>query len=72
MIAGKTEDVAYAKGRGPQDVRLECNAVTVTGDHLEDRVKPLGLEQGTGSETGQADHTSLVVCNIYAVHVILK
>ena len=72
VIAGKTEDIAYAEGRGPQDVRLKRNTVAVTGDHLEHGVKPFGLEQGTGSETAKTDHTGLVVGNIYAVHITLE
>jgi hypothetical protein len=72
VIAGKTEDVPNAEGRGPKNVRLKSNTVAVACDHLEHRVKPFRLEQGTGSQTAKADDAGLVIGNVYTIHIIFE
>jgi len=69
VIAGKTEDVLMPRAEA-QERRLKSNTVAVACDHLEHRVKPFRLEQGTGSQTAKADDAGLVIGNVYTIHII--
>jgi hypothetical protein len=67
MVAGETENVPNTERGSTQDIRLERDTVTVTGDHLEHRIKTCFTKDHTGSKAGETDNTGLIIGHIDTV-----
>jgi len=71
MITGQAEYVVDAEGCGAQNVTLQGNSVPVADHHLQHRIKPHALQMNAGSQTAESGYRSLIVGDVYRIHVIL-
>ena len=71
-ITGETEDVANAEGMGPEEIRLQANAVSVTAGLLPDRLHPGIEQQPADRQAAHAHHRTAAIGHVHGVHPILQ
>jgi len=67
MVAGETENILDAHGRGAEQIALDGDAVTVAAGHLHDRFHPLLQQDPARGNARETDDGGLVVGDVDGV-----
>ena len=71
MVPSEAEDIVNAERSGSKDITLDADAVSVSSYHLQYGLQPHLFDADARGQTTQAHHRSLVVGDVYGIHVVL-
>jgi hypothetical protein len=71
VIAGQTQDVMDVKGCGAQNVALQSNSVSVSGNHLQGRFQAHEFEVDAGCQAAKARDRGLIVGYVDGIYMVL-